>query len=95
MICKAGNHLYYVFHIIRFLLLRTRNYTKIGRKGHQHTPDQLMRCWKPSKLPIDFFWCCMCGANCIGNSNNVMIISLLNEISNGLPDDAHELMGFN
>lgn len=28
---------------------------KIGRKGHQHTPDQLMRCWKPSELPIDFF----------------------------------------
>lgn len=37
----------------------------------------------------------MCGANCIGNSYNVMIISLLDEIWNGLPNDAQELMGFN
>lgn len=37
----------------------------------------------------------MCGANCIGNSYNVMIISLLDEIWYGLPDDAHDLMGFN
>lgn len=37
----------------------------------------------------------MRSANWIGNSNNVMIISLLDEIWNGLPNDAHELMGFN
>lgn len=49
---------------------------KIGRKGHQHAPDQLMRCWQPSKLPIDFFYC-MCGANCIGNSYNDTILSWL------------------
>lgn len=37
----------------------------------------------------------MCGTNCIGNSYDVEIISFLDVIWNGLPNDAHELMGFN
>lgn len=32
---------------------------KMGRKGHQCIADQLMRRWKPSKLPIDFCTACV------------------------------------
>ena len=77
-----------------FCYFRKRKYMKIGRKwapAYRRSINEMLE--NPQNCLLILY--CMCRANCIGNSYNVMIISLLDGIRNGLPDDAHELMGFN
>lgn len=65
-----------------------------GQKGSNVNQINWWDAANPSQIAY-WFVHSMCAANCIGKSYNVKIIRFLHAIWNGLPNDAHELMGSN
>lgn len=72
----AGKHIFYIFLIIRFPLLRVRKCMKMQRNWLEDTQDLLMRCQEHLKIAYWFLYC-ICRTNCIGNPYNVMIVTFL------------------